>query len=621
MRVEKWREDAQPGELGDATATEELPDDDEGGDSSETGSIEDRWARLGVFPAVTNQPPRGPAARDADHTVSLRGDSPYGERQKSPRGVRADGPRDAHRSAGPGEEPVGGPRPAGHVMTPRGERKPGALTAEPGGDRADAGPPAGPRQEHPDARHAGHLSGHRSTDRTTAPRGEQPDSMGSGGGTVSENEGRLPGPDRGVPPRGDRPDTGRIAAAFRKAPVDASHGVDGITSPRGGRAARPGRDGALSSRGGEAAAGRSATASADAGRTAGTRVADEDPAPRGDAAKGAAGPRGPEHGFGRAPAADAEPEAGTGDGSRDMERTTVLRSPAAAAKGPWPAPAAATGVAATASVRDPWQEEPAGEAGAVTHDPHEVTVQLDAVQFGDGVLHRAPVQPKTGSPDAADGPVFVDESGRRSRRYRRIGMAVGLACAGYAAVIVATLLSGNSDAPWLPVPGQQQKEQPAGKVETSPDAGETDATPGAGTSLLPGGSPSAGASTLPVPGASVPAPGTTAGRDEPGSSRAPEPTATRQSENPGTGGGDTPASEAPVQPPSSPVAPTTPAEDPDPAPETTAPTTGGGGGGDDTAAVDTAAGPDAGQPVAAGNPGAEPGPSASPAAPSPEYVL
>ncbi|BFO22016.1 hypothetical protein SHKM778_84040 [Streptomyces sp. KM77-8] len=46
--------------------------------------------------------------------------------------------------------------------------------------------------------------------------------------------------------------------------------------------------------------------------------------------------------------------------------------------------------------------------------------------------------------------MFVDESGRRSRLYRRIGMAVGLACAGYAVVMVATLLSGNSDAPGCP---------------------------------------------------------------------------------------------------------------------------------------------------------------------------
>src|SRR5690606_40866424 len=101
-----------------------------------------------------------------------------------------------------------------------------------------------------------------------------------------------------------------------------------------------------------------------------------------------------------------------------------------------------------------------------THDPHEVTVQLDAVQFADGVLRRTPgVQPE--APEPSEGPVFVDESGRRGRRYRRIGLAVGLACAGYAVVIVATLLSGNSDAPWLPVPGQEA-DAPAGQVDTSP---------------------------------------------------------------------------------------------------------------------------------------------------------
>jgi len=46
-------------------------------------------------------------------------------------------------------------------------------------------------------------------------------------------------------------------------------------------------------------------------------------------------------------------------------------------------------------------------------------------------------------------------------------MAVGIACAVYAVVIVITLLSGSSDAPWLPVPGQKD-EAPAGKVDTSP---------------------------------------------------------------------------------------------------------------------------------------------------------
>ncbi|EGX54393.1 hypothetical protein SZN_38183, partial [Streptomyces zinciresistens K42] len=68
-----------------------------------------------------------------------------------------------------------------------------------------------------------------------------------------------------------------------------------------------------------------------------------------------------------------------------------------------------------------------------------------------------------GGGDGSEGPVFVDESGRRRSRFRRLGMTVSLACAVYAVVIVATLLSGNSDAPWLPVevPGRK----PAGKVD------------------------------------------------------------------------------------------------------------------------------------------------------------
>ncbi len=87
-----------------------------------------------------------------------------------------------------------------------------------------------------------------------------------------------------------------------------------------------------------------------------------------------------------------------------------------------PAPDASTGPA----VRDPWLEdaEPAGatppddDSAEHTHDPHEVTVQLDAVLLGDGFVRQ--VKEGTGPEAAADRPVFVDESGRRSRRYRRI---------------------------------------------------------------------------------------------------------------------------------------------------------------------------------------------------------
>ncbi|WP_437029363.1 hypothetical protein [Streptomyces sp. enrichment culture] len=269
-------------------------------------------------------------------------------------------------------------------------------------------------------------------------------------------------------------------------------------------------------------------------------------------------------------------------------------------------------------VRDPWQEDDAADAepGEHTHDPHEVTVQLDSVQFTDGVLRRTPGG-RGGVAEPSDGPVFVDESGRRGRRYRRIGLTVGLACAGYAVVIVATLLSGNSDAPWLPVPGQQQ-DTPAGKVETSPDAAESDGVPGSGASLGPGGLPDAGDLTLPTPGASLPAPGATARQDAGGArTTAPVPGSSGRATKPAPDGAADPT---PSAPPATTVAPppaSTPAEEPPPV--TTDPA---GGGGDDGADTDDVADAPAGPPVvAAESPDAPQAPSDPSAAPSPEHVL
>ncbi|MFE1844063.1 hypothetical protein [Streptomyces sp. NPDC059515] len=318
----------------------------------------------------------------------------------------------------------------------------------------------------------------------------------------------------------------------------------------------------------------------------------------------------------------------------EAERTTALRVPSARPPRPAspttsmrkPAPASHTPDAAAPAppagagrpVRDPWQEDDAGDTGDGdhTHDPHEVTVQLDAVQFADGVLRRTPgVQPA--APEPSEGPVFVDESGRRGRRYRRIGLAVGLACAGYAVVIVATLLSGNSDAPWLPVPGQEA-DAPAGQVDTSPQPAESDDTAGSGASLGPGGLPSEGDLTVPTPGATLPAPGTTARQDGGGAkTTAPTPGATRGTTKPAPGGDTGPTSPAPPATTVAPPPATTPADEPPPV--TTEP--GSAGGGDGTGADNVADGP-AGQPVvAADGPAAPQDPSAPPAAPSPEHVL
>jgi hypothetical protein len=197
--------------------------------------------------------------------------------------------------------------------------------------------------------------------------------------------------------------------------------------------------------------------------------------------------------------------------------------------------------------RPAWEQP--GEPGH-THDPNEVTVQLDGA--GREVSGR-PAGAAPGGPERSDGPVFVDESGRRSRRYRRLGVIVGIACAVYAVVIVATLLSGNSSAPWLPVPGQQ-KDRPAGKVETSPlpadparpvspgsvsgnasqvPRGSTPRPPGTGAASHPSGSakaPDGSADPKPPAGTGRPRPSTGTKGPDPD----PEPTVSA-SEPPGPG--------------------------------------------------------------------------------------
>ncbi|WP_328502899.1 hypothetical protein OG828_30200 [Streptomyces sp. NBC_00457] len=208
--------------------------------------------------------------------------------------------------------------------------------------------------------------------------------------------------------------------------------------------------------------------------------------------------------------------------------------------------------------RDPWAES--GETDGHTHDPHEVTVQLDGIglQLDNLRLHAAKGGPSgaggsSSTSPASDGPVFVDESGRRSRRYRRIGMAVGIACAVYAVVILATLMSGNSEAPWLPVPGQKD-EQPAGKVDSPPLPAQSAQPTGTGL-LSPGVTESPGADVTPSIGASATAPGASAGVVDPGTSTDPEPSATRTAPNPGTGPSDDPADPEPSDDPSASASP------------------------------------------------------------------
>ncbi|MFI8346752.1 hypothetical protein [Streptomyces sp. NPDC085596] len=141
-----------------------------------------------------------------------------------------------------------------------------------------------------------------------------------------------------------------------------------------------------------------------------------------------------------------------------------------------------------------------GPSHSGAHDPHEVTVQLDSVH-ADG----ATPADRAGGTDASDGPVFVDESGRRSRTFRRLGLLVAGLCAGYAVVIGVTLLSGSSDAPWLPVP--QKEDKPASRVDSSPvPSASAPAAPGKGGRTGTGTEPAA-PGTAPATVAAVPVPG------------------------------------------------------------------------------------------------------------------
>ncbi|MEV5848114.1 hypothetical protein AB0M32_39745 [Streptomyces sp. NPDC051985] len=198
------------------------------------------------------------------------------------------------------------------------------------------------------------------------------------------------------------------------------------------------------------------------------------------------------------------------------------------------------------------------------HDPAEVTVQNDV-----GAVRIRP-----GAADGSDAPVFVDASGRRSRRFRRLGMAVALACAVYAVVIVVTLLSGSSDAPWLPVPGQDA-DQPAGQVHDSPRPGRSGRSADDGSSVA---GPVAGAGTTPTAGVSSRATGTGGPAVRPSPSSDVRPTASAgatagavASPQPGSSSGSTPPSSAAP----SPDTPASPASSPPASPSESAAPTGG----------------------------------------------
>ncbi|WP_243869655.1 hypothetical protein [Streptomyces liangshanensis] len=114
--------------------------------------------------------------------------------------------------------------------------------------------------------------------------------------------------------------------------------------------------------------------------------------------------------------------------------------------------------------------------------------------------------------------MFVDASGRRSKKFRRAGWVVAIACACYAVMLGAAVIGGSSSAPWLKIPGLAD-EKKSDTVENRPAPtpsrsgshapGVPVALPTATDSngvVVPGPSGSAppGATGTPAPGVSKP---------------------------------------------------------------------------------------------------------------------
>ncbi len=90
--------------------------------------------------------------------------------------------------------------------------------------------------------------------------------------------------------------------------------------------------------------------------------------------------------------------------------------------------------------------------------------------------------PEAGTVAPSARPVFVDTTGRRSRTWRRAGAVTALCCVCYATTVAASLVGGDSSAPFLQLPRAMGLER--GTTEPSAPAEDADRTASAtGTAL------------------------------------------------------------------------------------------------------------------------------------------
>lgn len=207
-----------------------------------------------------------------------------------------------------------------------------------------------------------------------------------------------------------------------------------------------------------------------------------------------------------------------------------------------------------------WRE---GAHAGHTHEPNEVTIQLDGLG-----RQLSELLPEPSAPDGSDGPVFVDESGRRGKTLRRVGWVLAAVFVCYAVTLVIAMLGGNSSAPSLPISGHEEHQKTEEvQAPASPGASpSTGASAGTGTSTSPSAPQPQGSAAL--PGGTGTERSTAPGASSSASTRVPPKGETGTA---GSSGGSTPAGETTAS--GQPADAGTPVTDPDPpAPGTTSPT-------------------------------------------------
>ncbi|MEU5893698.1 hypothetical protein ABZ835_43840 [Streptomyces sp. NPDC047461] len=189
------------------------------------------------------------------------------------------------------------------------------------------------------------------------------------------------------------------------------------------------------------------------------------------------------------------------------------------------------------------------------------------------LIREAAAHPAAGKDD--EDPVFVDATGRRGRRIRRVAYAAGALCAGYTVVLALSFMGATPFAPRtvLPVPGVPS-EAPGSVGENPRDLPATPVPyPSVSPSDIPSPSPVPTESGQLSTPATKPAPSSTPGTGTPTDTGTPTGTPT-DTATPTETGTPTPTDST--------------EETPSPSPETTAT---GSPGASEPAAADTTTGP------------------------------